>query len=236
MFQLDASKAVGMMSQYPKTIAALLLIGTPTVCLLRLHKRLSRRVHHSLRSGPFAYLIPPTQHIKSIPPSEQTDDNHAIYDKASITIPTARLPSSLDGDELLIRYLRRNMTCFTRFPQALLLRLVSKGPTRKTFSPSHIQRLNFDEGDVICGMYEVIHRGKNRVEFELKPQGGLQGRLVITIERKGEETHFLTQTAMWKQRGNKKPMPLEIKFVYFLHQLASWWLIDSGTQYLMQLK
>jgi len=125
----------------------------------------------------------------------------------------------------------------SRFPQAYLLRLVSTPDERKTFQQGHISTLNFVEGDIVCGVYRVAARTESKVEFEMKPMGIVQGgRLVIGIEANGDELVCSSETVMWKRAGEKRLMPLEMGVARWMHELASWWLLDSGTRYLAALK
>jgi hypothetical protein len=67
-------------------------------------------------------------------------------------------------------------------------------------------------------------------------QGGIEGRLVVGIEPKGEDMIFYSETVMWKGKDDKTVMPLERAVPKWLHELASWWLLDLGTNYLVGLR
>ena len=154
-----------------------------------------------------------------------------IHDTASKHVPKNHLPA-LDTNELLTTYLRYTMTCFSYLPQAWILRLVSD---RATFNKFYIQNLDFEDGNVVCGLYRVVLRTDKKVEL-LMQQGTVQGRLVIGIEDEGNEMKFYSETLMWKGKDDKTVMPLERAVPKWLHELASWWLLDSGTAYLVALK
>lgn len=94
----------------------------------------------------------------------------------------------------------------------------------------------FKEGDVVCGFYTVVLRTEEKVEYALKPLGPVNGRLVISVEQKGNETVFSSQTVMWKGQHDKIMMPLERSVMKWLHELASWWLLDLGTHYMTSLE
>lgn len=45
------------------------------------------------------------------------------------------------------------------------------------------------------------------------------------------------ETVMWKKVEDKKlVLPLERKLARGMHEVTSWWLLDSGVRYLMGLK
>ena len=82
----------------------------------------------------------------------------------------------------------------------------------------------------------MLLRTQGRVELELKPLGPVQGRLVIAVEERGGERIFSNETLTWKGRNDTAVMPLERGVGRWLHELASWWLLDSGTKYLIDLR
>lgn len=129
------------------------------------------------------------------------------------------------------------MSLFSRrFPQAYILRLISTQENRKTFNPIYISTLDFKEGDVVNGLYRVAARNGGKVEFDMAPIGILKGgRMVIGVERRGEELICSSRVVMWKEAGEKGSMPLERAVPMWLHEIVSWWLLDSGTRYLTEL-
>lgn len=158
-----------------------------------------------------------------------------VFDAASKAIPTSQLPP-LEENALLILYLRYTMGRFSYLPQAWILYLMSRKEERRTFQAGHIQQLSFNEGDIICGMFKVVLRTENKAELELKPLGSMNGRLVISIEKEGEETIFGSDTIMWKPQNDKTIMPLERALPKFMHEFAAWGSIDSGIKYLSSLR
>ena len=96
--------------------------------------------------------------------------------------------------------------------------------------------LDYNEGDIACGLYRVAARTPNSVEFEFLPPAPVTGRLVLSYEEKDANILFITETAMWKTKDNKVPFPLEVSFLKYLHEMAAWWLIDSGVRYLMDME
>ncbi|GIK07591.1 hypothetical protein Aspvir_003257 [Aspergillus viridinutans] len=97
-------------------------------------------------------------------------------------------------------------------------------------------RLDFKEGDLVCGAYRVILRTPGKVEFELKPLGAVRARLAITITEKDDQMVFMNETLMWKPKGEKGVMLLETAVGKWLHELTAWWMVDSGVKYLKDLK
>ncbi|KAK2805329.1 hypothetical protein FQN50_006230 [Emmonsiellopsis sp. PD_5] len=232
------SKTLNLALTYPKTFTTLLILGTPTIYLLHLHRQLSNKIHHSRKVGSLSSL-PLTTNVRSIPAGTLTSPTHALYDTATLSLPASSLPDEhdLSTDELLTHYLRRNMSNFSRyFPQARILRLTSRTAAEKqTFETGYLQRAGFREGEVICGIYTVVGRRGGVVEFELKPTGVMRGRLVISVERRGEgEVVFGSETVMWKGAGEKGVMPLEVGLLRFMHEMAAWWLLVSGTGWVVE--
>ncbi|KAF3481142.1 uncharacterized protein GIQ15_03901 [Arthroderma uncinatum] len=213
--------------------AVLVIVGAPTAFLLCQHSRLGRKVRHSSSTGSLAAL--PLQNIKSMPVSSHNKDaaseTRAIYDVASLSTASINVSPSLSEDEILTRYLRRNMTAFSRMPQAYALSLTCDQYARKSFKASHIQRLNFEPGDIVCGGYKVALREQDRVEFAME-LNEIRGRLVTTFERKEDQIIFTTQTLMWLPSHITTPMPLENPILKFAHELTSWWMLEAGLLYI----
>ncbi|CRG84588.1 hypothetical protein PISL3812_01852 [Talaromyces islandicus] len=144
-------------------------------------------------------------------------------------------------EKLLTAYLRHNMFMFSRYlPQSYLIWLMITPNKRSTFGAAHIQNLRFCEGDVVCGMYKVLLRRAGKVEFGIDvPDTNIEGRLVVGICRTEEEkegVQVYSETVMW--RPVDRPglvMPLERALPRFMHELAAWWLLDSGVKYLVGL-
>ncbi|RHZ70277.1 hypothetical protein CDV55_100155, partial [Aspergillus turcosus] len=101
------------------------------------------------------------------------------------------------------------MSSFTSLPQAYILRTMSTAAEKPSFVPANIQRLDFKEGDLVCGAYRVVLRTPGKVEFELKPMGAVRARLAITVTEKDDQMVFMNETLMWKPKGEKGVMPLE---------------------------
>lgn len=119
----------------------------------------------------------------------------------------------------------------------------------QTLNPAFIEKLDFVAGDVVCGVYEVLRREDSVVEFGIAQpasttsQGpkikdaGFEGRLVIGMRPVGDLLEVYSETIMWRDTSKKGVvMPLERKIPRVLHELASWWLLDSGVDYLKGLK
>lgn len=124
-----------------------------------------------------------------------------------------------------------------------MLAMVSKTPEQKrTFKKSHIAALDFQKGDVACGVYHVNVRRRDKVEFEIRMHGVdfVEGRLVIRfqeVEQEGKDLIiFFSETCMWRRVDEKRRMPLERRGLRWMHETAAWWLVDSGVKYLMDLE
>lgn len=124
-----------------------------------------------------------------------------------------------------------------------MLALVSKTPEQKaSFTRAHIAALDFEVGDLVCGVYRVKLRRRDRVEFEIKMQGVdyVEGRLVLSfaerVEGDLEQIVFCSETCMWKRADETRKMPLERWAVRWMHETAAWWLVESGVKYLVDLE
>lgn len=257
--------------------------------LYYLHNKLGRSTQHISRSGTLASFSI-SDRVDTVPESVfSTGQFFSLYDRAWRAVPKGTLPEVDDlpselGSEsdtadnpdqsddqnlkcgrLLTLYLRHTMTQFSRvLPQAWILWLMSPAGSlhRRSFQPAYIQRLDFREGDVVCGMYVVKLRTTNKVEFDIRPptstsrptnssgagddsktgRSGMNARLVISIqEGKGDEDAdkyiFSSDTIMWKAADDDGVvLPLEKAPVKWMHELAAWGLLDSGVRYLQGLK
>jgi hypothetical protein len=210
-------------------ITSAIIIGTPIVYLSFVHARLSQRIHHTTKKGPLTTTE--ISNVDSISRSVIEEKCFMIHDIASKPVRKELLPT-LDTNTLLNTYIRYTMVRFSSLPQAYVLRLISD---RATFKKTYIENLEFKDGDVVCGLYRVVLRTEEKVELLMK-QGDVEGRLVVGIEPKGEDMVFYSETVMWKGKDDKTIMPLERAVPKWLHELASWWLLDLGTEYMVGLR
>ncbi|PVH81938.1 hypothetical protein DL98DRAFT_514313 [Cadophora sp. DSE1049] len=227
---------VSYLTRYPRLLASAVLIGVPVANALYMHWSLSRFVQHGKELKRLTPSIKRT--ISSIPDEALSSDYVMFHDWAQRSIPASKVPD-LSSDQLVILYLRHNMSCFARLPQAYVMKALANPEERKTFEPSYINTLNFKVEDVVQGMYRVIARSEGKVEFEITPLLGVMkgGRLVIAVERNGDdELVCSSETVVWKDAGEKELMHLEKGVVKWLHEIASWGLLREGTKYLMSLK
>ncbi|THC88054.1 hypothetical protein EYZ11_012496 [Aspergillus tanneri] len=197
---------------------------------------LGNRVQHGNQKGTLPRDLRNT--MTSIPEAVFSDEYRAFHDRASSRVPRHLLPAQ-DLSELFTLLQRRNMMVFNYFPQAYLLCLMAPPERKKTFAASHIQSLDFKEGDIVNGMYQVCEREKDKVVYAMEGGGKFSGRLSVRYWEEGDEVVYCTETAMWTKatgdNGRTVQMPLEQPAFRFLHELAAWWLLDSGTGYLKGL-
>jgi hypothetical protein len=177
-------------------------------------------------------------------------------------VPTSSLPSSsrkshvdtVNQEEksvhvdLLTLFLRRDMAVFCASPQAKLVYLVtgafwpSTSPSfQLSFSPAHINGLDFNEGDLVCGMYTVVLGTPTKCEFELQNprernpgNPKVNGRMVISYETVGmNKTLFASEMVMWRRADDKQTvMPLERIVPHWMHMVTQTYLLDSGVRYI----
>jgi hypothetical protein len=226
---LNMTQYIAFFRPSTRMITSAIIIGTPILYLSFIHARLSQRINHTTKKG--TLTTTEISNIDSISPAVTEEKCFIIHDIASKSVRKELLPA-LDTNTLLTTYIRNTMTRFSSFPQAWVLRLISD---RATFKKTYIENLEFKDGDVVCGVYRVVLRTEEKVELLMK-QGNVEGRLVVGLESKGEDMVFYSETVMWKGKDDKTVMPLERAAPKWLHELASWWLLDLGTNYLVGLR
>ena len=139
--------------------------------------------------------------------------------------------------------MRWNMNLFSaRLPQSYLLRLIAKDEQQKaSFQADVIDSLEFEEGDLVCGVYRVMHRRATKCEFGLhdpdeKFPASFGGRLVTSVvpgpEGKGEILR--TEALQWVGKDEGMVLPLERGSMRWMHEFASWWLLASGAEWLTE--
>ncbi|KNG83563.1 hypothetical protein ANOM_009540 [Aspergillus nomiae NRRL 13137] len=218
--------------------SVLLATSSATVTYLYIfHRSLGHRIHHEFHHSKLPESV---STVVSLPPEVSHGECRAFYDHASRRIARKLLPAQ-KLEDLFTLLLRRNMTAFSRFPQAWILRLNVAPADRITFHASHIRSLQFKEGDLVCGFYRVQERTPNKAVLELLFEGEVSGRLVIRFWEESDDVVFCTETIMWTRKVNpgqikRVIVPLENPVLRFLHEIAAWWLIDSGVTYLQDLK
>lgn len=131
------------------------------------------------------------------------------------------------------------MAAFAHFPQAWLLWFSCRsGSTeRGSFRKGYIQKLEFGEGECVCGVYRVAARKENQVELEMS-RGAVGGRLVVgyDVDKIKETVSFSNETIMWCQKDEGRgKIPLENRMLRFFHEMTAWWLMDSGVCFLMDM-
>ncbi|RAL14487.1 uncharacterized protein BO97DRAFT_404048 [Aspergillus homomorphus CBS 101889] len=93
---------------------------------------------------------------------------------------------------------------------------------------------------MVCGLYRVAERRPTSVEFEISQQGGeVEGRLLLRFWDDAKDVVFASECALWTTKADgsslQEKMPLRNPVWRFFHELASWWLLDSGVRYLVDL-
>lgn len=218
--------------------ASAIITGSSAVYFYICHQRLASRIQHRSHRGKLTASSKPVE-IESVPDSVFTDEYFALYDRSTEAVPRSELPSSIPTDQLFTALVRRNMTAFSHFPQALMIRLLCGTEEEKqSFRSSQISSLDFKKGDLVCGVYRVVAREKNKVEFAMRMKNleFVDGRLAISFSEMEDEVAFCSETMMWRRADETRSMPLEKPVLRWMHETAAWWLIDSGVKYLMDLE
>jgi len=244
-----------LVTQYPVTslsafVAAPIL--SATTYAIYYHHKISLRVHHESIKTPISLKksLPITETFTSIPSSEFTTPHVALHDLASLTVHLPSLSRNYltenngNEEDLITRYLRHTMKLFaSRLPQGYILRLVVPREARRTFQHEYIKNLKFQKGDVVCGIFRVAVNTSTKVEFEMMPVPGTGnvlkgGRMAVFITPEsgcGENLIISTETITWKKEGEKGLLPLETMVGRWMHELAAWGLLDSGSRFLIDM-
>lgn len=244
--------------------AAALAAGASLLYCYHSYSRIVSSVQYTIRSGTVSSL-PLAQRFESAP-AEVFDSGEyfSIYDQATKVVATDSVPSSSTisnpyttskenkNADLLTLFLRRTMTMFLSSPQAKIVYLTLRWSSasslhalQQSFSPAHINTLDFKEGDLVCGAYAVLLRTPTRCEIELRNpfessdhESKMGGRMVILYENVGENrTRFTTEVVMWRRADDKRTvLPMERTVPRLMHQVIEAYLLDSGVRYLMEQK
>jgi len=188
----------------PKSLQA---IALPTIMILSPIIYLSYKRRSLIKSGisittNLDIPAPPEDIIKTIPQKLKDYPSEYLisHETASKTIPLDRLADQALLN-VLIKYLRANMHSFTYTPQSPLLKSMIKSSSGKeSFSPTYLSKLDFNEGDLVCGVFRVSCKGEAedeaRIELALDPDESFtgprgEGRLVSRIVRRGSDVIFI---------------------------------------------
>ncbi|KAF1809519.1 hypothetical protein P152DRAFT_159546 [Eremomyces bilateralis CBS 781.70] len=209
-------------------------LATTALYLHHLHSSLTKNVHcHT------------TPHLQSpslsLPASIPRDGStHLImHERATKVVPTPALPRYPDPRAILTTYLRHNMVAFSRYPPAWMLYFaISDVGVRKTFSAPYLTSLNYEIGDLVNGVYRVITRTDSKVEMLFDPPRSYRGPavtglLAVEIREEGEQTVFVNDTVMWREKGGKAVV-LEGKVGRWTHEIIAAGLVEGGTKWLME--
>ncbi|OBT90740.1 hypothetical protein VE02_00674 [Pseudogymnoascus sp. 03VT05] len=227
------------LTSHPKLLLTTLSIAAPIAYLTYLHAHLSTSTSHARSSGPLTREA--VKDISSVPVSVLVGEYKMVRDRAWKRVSKTEMPEG-GGEMLVTLYLRETMGLFARrFPQAYLLRVVAPGGSR-TFDKEYIRQCTFKEGEIVAGVYKVVkteggEKG-GRVEFEMvmgveKREGAPEGRLVVGGKEVGGEWEWWSETVMWVEEGGV--LPLEKRGVRWLHEVAAWWLLGRGVEFLRGL-
>jgi hypothetical protein len=58
---------------------------------------------------------------------------------------------------------------------------------------------------------------------------------VLRYWEEGENVVFCSEAVSWRPAETETLMPGENRFLRFIHETMTWWLLDSGARYLMDL-
>ena len=242
-------------------IAVTTVLAIPVLYLSQKRLELTKRVH----------LLPPTCHecgpneIISVPPlddeelsagshliaaanayNEPTDSRISkglvlFRERVWTLVPLSDLSLTLSTPDLLLAYIRHNMTLFSnRTPQGWLMRLMAPSVYRHTFDRNYLAGSNFEIGDVICGVYRVEHRSPTGVELKLLVPPSHEGKVnqgFLYVTMRVDDGFLMVQNDVYVYRRKDEPKTiLEGWLGAWAHGIMAMWLMDQGVAMLKQLK
>lgn len=215
-------------------------ISTAVLSPLTYHYYLGRQITHTHPSSGSRYASAECGEISSFP--QDLIDNYkqyrVVHDKVTKGMPAFMITLSPKHERLFTEVVRHNMLQFSGSPQALLMWLAAGPVQRKTFTKDYINSLPFQEGDVVCGVFQVVKRTPLRIEMALNlPKGSqpLSGLTVISIRPRGEGSVLVSETVQWVESDTGVVLPLERWIPRFLHSIVSRYLVLSGATHLQEI-
>ncbi|KXT13889.1 hypothetical protein AC579_2623 [Pseudocercospora musae] len=211
------------------------------LCPLLHYAILGRQLTHTYPNASSRYASLECGEISSLPKHlvENPKQYRIVHDKVTKPIPELTLALSEDSENAFTKLLRYNMELITRTPQGWIGWLALKH-SRHTFSKDYIESLDFEEGDLVNGLYEVVKRTAVHVEFKINPppefNPGIEGRLIIQLRPRNQGAVLQTETIQWSHHDNRLThLPLESRVIRFLHDWAERWIAIKGAQYLLSI-
>ncbi|KAM0703201.1 hypothetical protein Q7P35_009139 [Cladosporium inversicolor] len=229
------------MSYTWQSIGAVSILGLTTLAAYLKHKHinLEAKANRHIVKAQERSIDCNNGNLQSLPQALLSNPNALpfLHEKCSIHIPIYTI--SNDTPEHFTRLLHHNMMSFTRYPQAWIFWLVLP-KHRHTFSRSYIERLDFVEGDLVCGVYRVVKAKPSYVELsmEVPPRfGTVAGLLVIRLQARADSgVDLITETLQWTTEGLIRDLPLSKPLPKLLHEFASASLLVSGADLLRSLQ
>lgn len=162
-----------------------------------------------------------------------------VHDKVSKPMPQLTIGMGEDARADFTKMLRYNMSLLSKTPQSWIGWFALKDQQQKeTFTTEHIESLQFEEGDLVNGLYEVVKRTPLRVEFAVRPPPGypgLYGLLVIQLRPRNQGAVLQTETIQWAKRDAGISLPLESWLIRFLHDWTTRWTATKAAKYLQSI-
>ena len=241
-------------------IAAAAAVSVPVVYLIAVRRACLRRARIYHGKPPATPKCLPDD-VKAAPEDGSGDIVLSHERLVSISVPVSGLRPELQVEEegldvVLTPYVQSTMKAWldTSGGRAVKKAIDEMGGLSdliKSFSPEYIDQLNFNEGDLVNGVYKVAHRGESadggeRVEFRIThPPGWLEARKgpdfngVIVAgwevlepesgkeEEEGVNLVFINETWLWRKKGSSKTV-LEWNLGRWFHTAMSGWLVGKG--------
>jgi hypothetical protein len=161
------------------------------------------------------------------------------------------LPPGSTPTALLTAYSRAGMLAHARTLGGRAIERMLTPELRQTFQPAWVNQLEFKDGDLVNGLYRVVHRGPmpdgkstgERVELQLTEVAGwdgpdIHGFVVTAVEElsgdaaaaaSGNSTDeryftFTNEVWLWRPQAAKKVF-FDFGFGRWIHKVTSGWLV-----------
>ncbi|SMQ51411.1 unnamed protein product [Zymoseptoria tritici ST99CH_3D7] len=198
------------------------------------HYSLGRKISHTHPNRSVRQAALECGEISSLPKEivENAQAYRIAHDKVVKHIPNLVFMKNEELTTNFTKMLRRNMASLSRMPQGWMLWLVLSLPEqRRTFSREYIESLDFEEGDVVCGIYRVAVRTAVHVELELQAPTSdwpISGLTIISLRPRNDGASLISETIQWTKKDSGAILPLERWVGGFLHSFAARWLVVTG--------
>jgi hypothetical protein len=228
------------MAKYPSLTVVLVTVGVASPIIYSLYSL--RQLSRSL-TGISVKTVSATSASARIFPQEVLDHpaEYVISQEHSYkTVPLDSIPvAHSEPSQLVVKYLRQSMTCFSKLPQASIMYfMISDLSIKATFGAKYLSDCEFDVGDVVCGVYQVKRKEDAEVQLDLTPPAGwtgpkVSGCIVSSIQLNKADVSVRNDVFLWRRVG-EPPTMLETPFGRWFHSMTAAYVVGRGTENLLR--